>query len=47
MKDFEFSALADENKKFYYEAYESEIEDEEVKEKWLTNFTSELVKNAL
>ncbi len=46
MKDFEFSALADENKKFYYEAYESEIEDTEVKEKWLTNFTPELVKNA-
>lgn len=46
MKDFEFSALADENKKFYYEAYESELEDANVKEKWLTNFTPELVKNA-
>ena len=46
MKDFEFSALADSNKKFYYEAYESELEDAEVKTKWLTNFTPELVKNA-
>lgn len=45
MKDFEFSALVDTNKKFYYEAYESEIEDSDVKEKWLTNFTPELVKN--
>lgn len=44
MKDFEFSALADENKKFYYEAYEEEIEDEDVKEKWLTSFTADLVK---
>ena len=45
MKDFEFSALADTNKKFYYEAYESEIEDATIKETWLTNFTPELVKN--
>ena len=43
MKDFEFSALADKNKKFYYEAYEDELEDTEVKEKWLTNFTPDLV----
>ena len=28
MKDFEFSALADSNKKFYYEAYESELDEE-------------------
>lgn len=46
MKDFEFSALLDSNKKFYYEAYDSELEDNQVKEKWLTNFTPELVKNA-
>lgn len=45
MKDFAFSALADANNKFYYEAFESELEDAEVKEKWLTNFTPELVKN--
>lgn len=44
MKDFEFSALADANKKFYYEAYEDEIEDTDVKEKWLTNFTPDLVR---
>lgn len=46
MKDFEFSALSDNNKKFYYEAYDSELEDTSVKEAWLTNFTPELVKNA-
>jgi hypothetical protein len=45
MKDFEFSALADTNNKFYYEAFESELEDETVKQQWLTNFTPELVKN--
>ena len=44
MDDMEFSALADSNNKFYYEAYESELEDNDVKEKWLTNFTPELVK---
>lgn len=46
MKDFEFSALMDSNKKYYYEAFEEELEDEDVKEKWLTNFTPELVKLA-
>ncbi len=45
MKNFEFSALADSNKKFYYEAYDCELEDTQVKESWLTNFTPELVKN--
>lgn len=45
MKEFSFSALADENKKFYYEAYESELEDDTVKNTWLTNFTPALVKN--
>lgn len=44
MQDFEFSALADSNNKFYYEAFEEELEDEEIKEKWLTNFTPDLVK---
>lgn len=44
MDDMEFSALADENNKFYYESYESELEDEQVKQKWLTNFTPGLVK---
>ncbi len=44
MDDMEFSALADSNNKFYYEAYESELKDANVKEKWLTNFTPDLVK---
>lgn len=44
MKEFEFSALADENNMFYYEAYESELEDTTVKTTWLTNFTPDLVK---
>ncbi len=44
MSDLEFSALADSNNMFYYEAYESELEDDTVKEQWLTNFTPELVK---
>lgn len=43
MNEFEFTALADSNKKFYYEAYEDEL-DEETKAAWLTNFTPELVK---
>lgn len=44
MKNFEFSALKDENKMFYYEALEKDLTDEDVKSKWLTNFTPELVK---
>lgn len=46
MKDFEFSALKDKNKMFYYEALEKDLQDADVKEKWLTNFTPELVKVA-
>lgn len=46
MKDFEFSALKDENNMFYYEALEKDLTDEEVKSKWLTNFTPDLVKTA-
>lgn len=46
MNDLEFTAMIDENKKFYYEAYESELEDTTIKDKWLTNFTTELVKLA-
>lgn len=46
MKDFEFSALKDENKMFYYEALEKDLQDADVKEKWLTNFTPALVKVA-
>lgn len=44
MSDFEFTALADTNGMFYYEAYEDELEDDTVKEQWLTNFTPDLVK---
>lgn len=45
MDDFEFTALADSNEMFYYEAFEDELEDETVKEQWLTNFTPALVKS--
>lgn len=44
MKNFEFSALKDANKMFYYEALEKDLKDEDIKSKWLTNFTPELVK---
>lgn len=43
MNEMEFSANADENNKFYYEAYEAEL-DEETKKAWLMNFTPDLVK---
>ena len=46
MKDFEFSALKDENNMFYYEALEKDLTDEELKTKWLTSFTPDLVKTA-
>ena len=46
MKDFEFSALKDENNMFYYEALEKDLTDEELKTAWLTNFKPELVKSA-
>ena len=44
MKNFEFSALKDENNMFYYEALERDLEDEDLKMKWLTNFTPSLVR---
>ena len=44
MKDFEFSALKDENNMFYYEALEKDLKDEDIKSQWLTSFTPELVK---
>ncbi len=46
MKDFEFAALKDSNNMFYYEALEKDLTDADVKEKWLTNFTPDLVKTA-
>lgn len=45
MKDFEFAALKDENGFFYYDAFEKDIKDEDVKSKWLNAFTPELVKS--
>lgn len=46
MDDMEFSALVDSEDFYYYEAFESEITDENVKTRWLTNFTPELVKQS-
>lgn len=46
MKNFSFSALKDSNNMFYYEALESELKDNNIKQKWLTNFTPELVKES-
>ncbi|KZR58361.1 hypothetical protein [Pseudobacillus badius] len=42
--ELEFTALVDSNNKIYYEALVEELEDDEVKEKWHTNFTPDLVK---
>lgn len=44
MNEFEFSAMKDSNNKFFYEAFDTELEDVAVKSAWLTNFTPELVK---
>lgn len=38
--------LKDANNQFYYEAFEDEVTDSEVKTKWHTEFTPELVKAA-
>lgn len=37
------TALVDDNKKFYYEAFVDELEDTTIADKWHTNFTPELV----
>lgn len=42
----DFRAMKDSNNMFYYEAYESEITDNDVKTKWLTEFSPNLVKVA-
>ncbi|HFJ9375128.1 TPA: phage tail protein [Bacillus nitratireducens] len=39
-----FTALKDSNGEFYYEALADEVDDVQVKEKWHTQFTPELVK---
>lgn len=46
MSDLEFTALKDSNNMFYYEMFDSESEDSELKEAWLTNFTPDLVKQS-
>ncbi|MBG9841777.1 MULTISPECIES: phage tail protein [Bacillus cereus group] len=42
--ELEFTALKDSNDDFYYEALVDEVDDAQVKEKWHTQFTPELVK---
>ncbi|PGW56033.1 phage tail protein [Bacillus thuringiensis] len=42
--ELEFTALKDSNGEFYYEALADEVEDAQVKGKWHTQFTPELVK---
>lgn len=39
-----FDGAKDENNEFYYEAIASEIDKEQIGDKWLTQFTPELVK---
>lgn len=39
-----FSAYADENNMFYYEAFEDDLTDENIKKKWHTEFAAALVK---
>lgn len=36
--------MKDDNRQFYYEALDEELEDDDVKDKWMTDFTPELVK---
>lgn len=40
----DFRAMKDSNNMFYYEAYESELSDNNIKSQWLTKFSPELVK---
>lgn len=42
--EMEFTAMVDENKNFYYEAFLTELEDATLADTWRTNFTSSLVK---
>lgn len=44
--EIEIALAADENGYPMYEAFEEDLKDADVKAKWLTNFTSELVKGA-
>lgn len=40
----EFTALKDDNGELFYEALESELDDEDLKNTWLTTFSPDLVK---
>jgi hypothetical protein len=42
--EIEFTAMLDSNKEFYYEAITAEVTDQDVIDKWHTEFTPELVK---
>ncbi|ARJ24391.1 phage tail protein [Bacillus mycoides] len=44
MMELEFSALPDDLKKFYYEAFVDELADATVAQKWHTQFNSTLIK---
>ncbi|PGM62494.1 phage tail protein [Bacillus cereus] len=44
MMELEFTALPDDLKKFYYEAFVDELSDATVAQKWHTQFNSALVK---
>ena len=44
MNEMEFSASADENNRFYYEAYEKEI-SASIADAWLSNFSTDLVSD--
>lgn len=45
--ELEFTALPDQNRMIYYEAFIAEIDDDSVKEQWHKKFTPELVKATL
>lgn len=42
--ELQFSALPDDLKQFYYEAFVEELEDQTIAEQWHTMFTADLVK---
>lgn len=42
--EMEYTAMIDNNKKCYYEAFVEELEDETIAEQWRSNFSADLVK---
>lgn len=38
------SLVKDENRKFYYDAFENDLDDDDVKKKWLTDFSLDLIR---